>query len=117
MAVNVVILILTTVVLQLMLMTMIVIMSTVGQAKVIAEMTEDGTGHIQLRLQPFASAEKLRDVVADTYRQLKQRRADIQRKMSLYLTNRDTEFILFKPMKVSPLYFFIVLLENVNSSC
>jgi len=70
------------------------------QAKVIAEMTEDGTGRIQLHNQPFATAEKVRDVIVDTYRQLKQRRVDIQRKMSLYLANRDTEFILFKPMKV-----------------
>jgi len=76
---------------------------------VIAEMTEDGTGRIQLRHQPFASAEKLRDVVADTYRQLKQRRVDIQRKMSLYLANRDTEFILFKPMKVTFRYLLIVV--------
>ena len=66
----------------------------------ISQMTEDSTGHIQLRSQPFASAEKVRDIVADAYRQLKQRRADIQRKMSLYLANRDTEFILFKPVKV-----------------
>lgn len=67
----------------------------------IAEMTEDGTGRVQLRLQPFATADKLRDVVADTYRQLKQQHVDIQRKMSLYLANKDTEFILFKPVKVS----------------
>ena len=71
-------------------------------------MNEDGTGRIQLRHQPFASTEKVRDIVADTYRQLKQRRVDIQRKMSLYLANRDTEFILFKPMKVILLYLFIV---------
>jgi len=65
-------------------------------------MSEDGAaGRVHLRHQPFAGAEKLRDVVADTYRQLKQRRVDIQRKMSLYLANRDTEFILFKPVKVS----------------
>jgi len=65
-------------------------------------MSEDGAaGCVHLRHQPFAGAEKLRDVVADTYRQLKQRRVDIQRKMSLYLANRDTEFILFKPVKVS----------------
>jgi len=77
---------------------------------VIAEMAEDGGGHIQLRLQPFASAEKLRDIVVDTYRQLKQRRVDIQRKMSLYLANRDTEFILFKPMKVALVYLLNYLL-------
>jgi hypothetical protein len=54
---------------------------------------------VLLRQQPFATAEKVRDIVAETYRQLKQRRADVQRKMSLYLANKDTEYILFKPMK------------------
>jgi len=69
-------------------------------------MTQDGANgnQVQLRQQPFASSEKLRDIVADTYRQLKQRRADIQRKMALYLANKDTEFILFKPMKVTYLF-------------
>ena len=80
------------------------------QAKVIAEMTEDGTGRVQLHNQPFATAEKVRDVVVDTYRQLKQRRVDIRRKMSLYLANRDTEFILFKPMKVCLVLYFAVWL-------
>jgi conserved oligomeric Golgi complex subunit 3 len=55
---------------------------------------------VVLREQPFATAEKVRDVITETYRQLKQRRVDVQRKMTLYLANKDTEYILFKPMKV-----------------
>jgi hypothetical protein len=61
---------------------------------------------VSLRLQPFACAEKLHDLVTETYRQLKQRRADIQRKMSLYLANRDTEYILFKPVKANVIQCF-----------
>ena len=80
----------------------------------IAEMAEDGSGRVQLRLQPFASAERLRDIVVDTYRQLKQCRVDIQRKMSLYLANRDTEFILFKPMKVHLIYLLAVIAAFYN---
>ena len=55
---------------------------------------------VTLRQQPFASAEKLQAVVAETYRTLKRCKADVQRSMALYLANRDTEFILFKPIKV-----------------
>ena len=80
----------------------------------IAEMAEDGSGRVQLRLQPFASAERLRDVIVDTYRQLKQCRVDIQRKMSLYLANKDTEFILFKPMKVCLVYLLAIMWSSYN---
>ena len=79
------------------------------QAKVVTQMSGSGDGsegggsngvRVLLRLQPFATAEKVREVITETYRQLKQRRVDVQRKMTLYLANKDTEYILFKPMKV-----------------
>ena len=61
----------------------------------------DGTPRVALRLQPFATAEKVRDLVAEVYRNVRQRKPAIQGSMTLYLANRDTEYILFKPMKVS----------------
>jgi len=71
------------------------------KASVIAQMrAADGTPRVSLRLQPFASAEKVRDLVSETYRNLKQKKPAIQSSMTLYLANRDTEYILFKPMKV-----------------
>ena len=64
-------------------------------------MKADGNTRVSLRQQPFASTDKVRDLVAETYRTLKQRRPTIQRSMALYMANKDTEYILFKPMKVT----------------
>ena len=56
---------------------------------------------VTLRQQPFALPEKVQASVADTYRNLKTRKLEVQRSMALYLANRDTEHILFKPIKVT----------------
>ena len=56
---------------------------------------------VSLRTQPFAIPEKVQEVIAETYRNLKNRKGEVQRSMGLYLANKDTEFILFKPIKVS----------------
>ena len=62
---------------------------------------EDGP-RVSLRQQPFASPEQLHNVVAQTYRGLKNHKGAVQRAMALYLANKDTEYILFKPIKVRP---------------
>ena len=70
------------------------------KATVVLRMRDDpGAPRVALRTQPFASPEKLRDVITETYKQLKNRKADVQKSMELYLANKDTEFILFKPIK------------------
>lgn len=61
---------------------------------------EDGTPRVILRTQPFATPEKVHDVAMETYRNIKTRLPGLQRSMSLYLANRDTEAILFRPIKV-----------------
>jgi len=61
--------------------------STVGQEK-------------PLRLQPFATPEKLHDVVGETNKLLRSKLPKLLKAMSLYLANKDTESILFKPVKV-----------------
>ena len=58
---------------------------------------------ISLRQQPFAAPEKVHDIVAETYKLLKRSVTVVQRSMALYLANRDTEVILFKPIKVGVL--------------
>lgn len=62
---------------------------------------EEGAEKVSVRNQPFAVAEKLHDVVAESYKNLKTRLPIVRRSMSLYLANKDTEYILFKPIKVS----------------
>ncbi|KAL8567223.1 hypothetical protein ACOMHN_046633 [Nucella lapillus] len=68
---------------------------------VVAMKKDDGTPRVILRTQPFALPEKVHDVAAETYRNIKTRLPGIQRSMSLYLANRDTEAILFRPIKVN----------------
>lgn len=65
---------------------------------------DPGAPQVSLRTQPFANPEKLHDLVAENYKNLKNKKGDIQQKMGLYLANKDTEFILFKPVKVCFLY-------------
>ena len=66
------------------------------QAGVVVAMTkEDGTPRVVLRTQPFATPEKVHDVAMETYRNIKTRLPGLQRSMSLYLANHDTEAILF----------------------
>lgn len=78
---------------------------------------EDGVKNVSLHDQPFASPEKVHDVVAQTYRNLKQRKSDIQESMSLYLANKDTEHILFRPIKVRlhNIHFFVNLTDTISS--
>lgn len=49
----------------------------------------------------FLYLAKITDVVMATYRVLKNRLPGTLQSMSLYLANKDTEFILFKPVRVS----------------
>ena len=66
-------------------------------------MKDENVKQISLRSQPFASPEKVHDIVAETYKLLKKTVTVVQRSMALYLANKDTEVILFKPIKVCSL--------------
>uniref|UniRef100_A0A673H9A5 Conserved oligomeric Golgi complex subunit 3 C-terminal domain-containing protein n=1 Tax=Sinocyclocheilus rhinocerous TaxID=307959 RepID=A0A673H9A5_9TELE len=49
--------------------------------------------------QPWAQPAKINDIVMATYRILKNKLPITLQSMSLYLANKDTEFILFKPVR------------------
>ncbi|KTG32862.1 hypothetical protein cypCar_00044549 [Cyprinus carpio] len=49
--------------------------------------------------QPWAQPAKINDIVMGTYRILKNKLPGTLQSMSLYLANKDTEFILFKPVR------------------
>jgi len=53
-----------------------------------------------LRLQPFATPEKLHDMVGETNKLLRSKLPKLLESMTLYLANKETESILFKPIKV-----------------
>ncbi|KAJ8253497.1 hypothetical protein GJAV_G00213790 [Gymnothorax javanicus] len=52
-----------------------------------------------LAQQPWAQPAKINELVMATYRVMKTKLPGTMQKMSLYLANRDTEFILFKPVR------------------
>uniref|UniRef100_A0A8C6U2W6 Conserved oligomeric Golgi complex subunit 3 n=1 Tax=Neogobius melanostomus TaxID=47308 RepID=A0A8C6U2W6_9GOBI len=52
-----------------------------------------------LAQQPWAQPAKINDIVMATYRVMKSKLPSTLQSMSLYLANRDTEFILFKPVR------------------
>ncbi|XP_056610579.1 conserved oligomeric Golgi complex subunit 3 isoform X1 [Triplophysa dalaica] len=62
-------------------------------------MAVQGGPTYNLSQQPWAQPAKINDVVMATYRILKNKLPGTLQSMSLYLANRDTEFILFKPVR------------------
>ncbi|CAF2667930.1 unnamed protein product [Rotaria sp. Silwood2] len=71
------------------------------RAQIILKMNHDqnNTQKVSLRQQPFAKPEILHDLIIENYNLMKKQLPDIFKIMSLYLANKDTEQILFKPIK------------------
>lgn len=56
-----------------------------------------------LRQSSWASPQQISSIIQETQRLIKAKLAVLQRSMQLYLSNRDTEFIIFRPIRVSSL--------------
>lgn len=73
-------------------------------------------GRALLKLQPFAKADAVRKVVSETYMLLKSKLPTTLQSLSLYLANKDTEYILFKPVKAKVLRTYKQLSLIVQSN-
>ncbi|XP_066562754.1 conserved oligomeric Golgi complex subunit 3 [Amia ocellicauda] len=62
-------------------------------------MASQGGPKYNLAQQPWAQPAKINDIVTATYRTMKTKLPMTMQSLSLYLANRDTEFILFKPVR------------------
>ncbi|XP_069745748.1 conserved oligomeric Golgi complex subunit 3 isoform X4 [Narcine bancroftii] len=62
-------------------------------------MGHQGGPKYSLSQQPWAQPAKINDLVASTYKTIKGKLPATLRSLSLYLSNKDTEFILFKPVR------------------
>ncbi|KAM4796810.1 conserved oligomeric Golgi complex subunit 3 [Rhinophrynus dorsalis] len=62
-------------------------------------MANQGGPKYSLSQQPWAQPVKINDLVSSTYKTIKTKLPGTLRSMSLYLANKDTEFILFKPVR------------------
>lgn len=56
---------------------------------------------IVLKQQPFAKPEKLHDIFAENYKEIRKKLPLINNSMSLYLSNKDIELIILKKVKVN----------------
>ncbi|XP_063648209.1 conserved oligomeric Golgi complex subunit 3 isoform X7 [Pan troglodytes] len=62
-------------------------------------MASQGGPKYTLSQQPWAQPAKVNDLAATAYKTIKTKLPVTLRSMSLYLSNKDTEFILFKPVR------------------
>ncbi|XP_057350618.1 conserved oligomeric Golgi complex subunit 3 isoform X3 [Manis pentadactyla] len=62
-------------------------------------MASQGGPRYTLSQQPWAQPAKVSDLVTSAYKTIKAKLPGTLRSMSLYLSNKDTEFILFKPVR------------------
>lgn len=58
-----------------------------------------------LRQTPWAAPQQISSLIQESQRNIKSKLAAVQRAMQLYLSNKDTEFILFRPIRVSQLIY------------
>lgn len=62
---------------------------------------QPGNAGMVLRQTPWAAPQKISSLIQESQRNIKSKLAAVQRAMQLYLSNKDTEFILFRPIRVS----------------
>jgi len=74
-----------------------------------------GDRSAQLKSQPWAAEDGLQAAVANSIRLIKSQVPLLQRKMQLYLANRETEFILFRPIRSSILSTFTSLVATLRA--
>ncbi|KAI9586369.1 conserved oligomeric Golgi complex subunit 3 [Glossina fuscipes] len=60
-----------------------------------------------LRQSAWASPQQTSSVIQETQRLIKSRLPSLQRSMQLYLSNRDTEFIIFRPIRNNIIQSFV----------
>lgn len=53
-----------------------------------------------LKQQPFAKPEKVHDIFAENYKDMRKKLPILSHSMSLYLSNKDVELIILKRIKV-----------------
>ncbi|EDV25318.1 uncharacterized protein TRIADDRAFT_24447 [Trichoplax adhaerens] len=90
------------------------------RVKVILSMDKNNSKNnkVFLAKQPFAQPgnKKVREVINETYTGIKRKVTGILMSMSIYLSNKDTEYILFKPIKANVLQTFKKASELISSN-
>lgn len=66
-----------------------------------AAINQQPVANLLLRQTAWAAPQLISPLIQESQRNIKSKLAGIQRSMQLYLSNKDTEFILFRPIRVS----------------
>lgn len=69
-----------------------------------------------LRQAPWASPQQISSVIQESQRTIKSKLAGLQRAMQLYLSNKDTEFILFRPIRNNMICAFVKLEQILTTN-
>ncbi|KAH8276387.1 hypothetical protein KR018_002137, partial [Drosophila ironensis] len=69
-----------------------------------------------LRQSPWASPQQVSSIIQETQRLIKAKLAVLQRAMQLYLSNRDTEFIIFRPIRNNIIQSFVKLEQLLTTN-
>ncbi|XP_013098624.2 conserved oligomeric Golgi complex subunit 3 [Stomoxys calcitrans] len=69
-----------------------------------------------LRQSSWASPQQISSVIQETQRLIKNKLPLLQRSMQLYLSNRDTEFIIFRPIRNNVIQSFVKLEQLLTTN-
>lgn len=69
-----------------------------------------------LRQAPWASPQQISGIIQESQRFIKSKLAGLQRAMLLYLANKDTEFILFRPIRNNCIGAFVRLEQLLTTN-
>ncbi|XP_028166601.1 conserved oligomeric Golgi complex subunit 3 isoform X2 [Ostrinia furnacalis] len=70
----------------------------------------------QLKSQPWATPEETAVCVKEAQKRIKAHLAPLQRSMQLYLANKETEFILFRPIRNNVVGYFVQIEQLLQSA-
>ena len=74
------------------------------------------TPTMTLRMAPFAAPQQISSIIQETTRNIKTKLTGLQRSMQLYLANKDTEFILFRPIRNTVIGSFVKLEQLLTTN-
>lgn len=72
--------------------------------------------NLTLRNSSWASPQHISSIIQETQRLIKVKLCNLQRSMQLYLSNRDTEFIIFRPIRNNIISSFVKLEQILTTS-
>lgn len=71
---------------------------------------------LALRMAAFAAPQQISSVIQESIRNIKTKLGALQRSMQLYLANKDTEFILFRPIRNNIIGSFVKLEQLLTTN-